>query len=369
MSDSVPIAVRVLLLGAEGSGKTTLTQQLKCLGSSLEAAAVSKKGGRSTGPVPLETWRMLEGGSIPIAPTTGQEVETVSLPIPTCQLNTEGRESIRQHQQQGKKKVPQAGGGDYSDAEGDNDDAYYNDGNENRRHSLRANIHNDNIGGVTEDRDDDDHRRLLEDQRHSLQRRPNPPPPPSPRHGGSASTSEHRTTKDTSTMVAANIKEIGGRMIAVWPRFIKKSHDDPTTVGSGGPASAGAGGPALAKKALIYVIDMANPSLLPLASIELSGILGNTEQVGSGHWSVLVLLNKVGGPSTMSLGMVLSTLGIMHEAPEVVSWRQQVLDSSSGTQGCRLRLSDTVSLMTVDTWSGHGLVEVFDWIRGLAYSA
>lgn len=118
------------------------------------------------------------------------------------------------------------------------------------------------------------------------------------------------------------LKEVGGRMISLWPRFIK---DDGT-------------------HALIYVIDCSNPHLFASSGIEFLRLVGqgDTAKIVR-QWSLLVLLNKIRAPGAIDpvRGAQLLQLDLLAFETSVA------LD---------------LTVIPCDTWTGEGMIDVVRWL-------
>ena len=113
-----------------------------------------------------------------------------------------------------------------------------------------------------------------------------------------------------------NVKEVGGRMMASWGRFV---------------ADAG--------RCLVYVVDASAPWYLPTAAVELYSLL---VEHGCSEWKVLVIVNKVTMPAALPYQDVCQLLCL-----------PQLRDAHP-----EMGLTVTV----VDTWSGRGLENVVTWL-------
>jgi hypothetical protein len=116
------------------------------------------------------------------------------------------------------------------------------------------------------------------------------------------------------------LKEIGGRMMSVWPRYL---------------AGADSG------RHLIYVIDASNPGILPTTATELYSLLVDRGCLGR---RVLVCVNKVCMPSAMT-----------YEDVDAFCCLTQLQQAHPETD---------LTLLRMDTWAGIGLDDVRSWLLG-----
>jgi ADP-ribosylation factor-like protein 8 len=121
---------------------------------------------------------------------------------------------------------------------------------------------------------------------------------------------------DTLTYLGCSytLKEVGGKMMSVWSRFVKNDIHG-----------------------FIYVVDASNPPCLPSTTIELYNLLLRPEIVSV---PILIVLNKVRAASVMRTDAIVELMGLSSfGAPLDLTVRQ------------------------VDTWAGDGLQEVLSWIH------
>lgn len=289
-SSTQPPVHKLLVLGGEGAGKSTLVEQLRALAA----------GGC-----------LHDGPTLQVAPTTGQEMDTLTFPA-----------SVVRAVSHGVAASPSASlSGSFEPSTSARPGAA----------KQRRNVHGEQRHGddprylpgaiIDDDVDDDDDARPLQ---------PSPPPPamahpPSPSHreptnrhiGGTASA------WGTATDMVVSIKEFGGAMAPVWPRLMAGSD---------------------CGKALIYVLDASNPTMLPTAAIELLELFAS-EQAGCLEWKVLVVINKVCMPAAMHPNDVAALCCL----PQL----QQAHPAAD------------IAVVAVDTWSGEGLDFVLRWVLAI----
>ena len=220
------VRTKVLLLGTEGSGKTTLMGQLQ---------ALARSDGREALPPATS-----------VAPTTGQEIESVTFRPAAFRYTLDS----------------------------DDDDA-----------GRDADVASDVVLGAAG----------------------------APGAGGSGGG-------------ALTLYEAGGRMMSVWPRYVKSQAK---------PDGA---------RALIYVVDCSAPTLLPTAAAGLLELLARPERDVRG-WRILLLLNKTRMPSALSTRDTLRLMAV----PQLLAADPEL----------------AVCVAAVDTWSGEGLDDVVRWLTQL----
>jgi hypothetical protein len=137
------------------------------------------------------------------------------------------------------------------------------------------------------------------------------------------------------------IYEAGGRMMSVWPRYIKGQLRD------GGA------------RALMYMLDCSNPVQLPTAAAGLYEVLARPER-DVRAWDILLLVNKARMPSAMRPRDVLALVGV-----------RALLDAAAAV--CARRADGSAPLKmavaVVDTWTGEGLDDVVLWLLQLPRAA
>eukprot|EP00672_Neobodo_designis_P011226 CAMPEP_0174856680 /NCGR_PEP_ID=MMETSP1114-20130205/36164_1 /TAXON_ID=312471 /ORGANISM="Neobodo designis, Strain CCAP 1951/1" /LENGTH=302 /DNA_ID=CAMNT_0016091485 /DNA_START=46 /DNA_END=954 /DNA_ORIENTATION=+ len=268
-SDGGP--VKLLVLGGEAAGKTTLVEQLRAMAA----------GGM-----------LSDGPSLNVAPTTGQEVDTVTFPAAVVRAVTRGTSadagaaptSARPATRPQASEQPGGGG----------DDARY-------------------MPGAILDDDDD------------AAAKPAARPPPVVRTSSAADPSEPHCLTGTGPVrdVTVSIKEFGGAMAPVWPRLMAGSD---------------------CGRALIFVIDASNPTMLPTSAIELLELFAS-EQAGCLSWKVLILINKITMPSALHPNDVAGLCCL----PQL----QQAHPDAD------------IAVLACDTWSGEGLDHVLRWVLAI----
>jgi GTPase SAR1 family protein len=226
-------ALRVLILGGESSGKTTLLEQLRSLAK--------------------PTGELLHGPAITVAPTTGQEVET-----------------IRYDASRFERRPPSPS----------------------QRSNLRRGAEgaSDALPGAVED---------------------------------SPASAKDTAAVSEPRQVYLSVKEFGGRMMSVWPRYIAGSD---------------------CGRVLIYIVDASSPTTIPTCAVELFNVLANCGYVAGGK--VLVCVNKVTCPSAVR--------------PEDIIDLFCLRDIQRAHPECDL------AVLEIDTWSGCGLAEVLLWLSHAA---
>ena len=242
----VPVR-RVLILGGEGAGKTTLAELL---------VAVSR--GAFLDPTAIEG----------LAPTIGQELFKLELPLlPPPQWDESG--------------LTLTTAASYSPA---------------------ARAHDDDLIGAVGD-----------SAVGSAAPAAVPSSPPAGRRQPGPSASMENAA------VKMEIKEFGGAMMPAWPRLLKGSDNG---------------------RACIFVMDASNPFTFATTAMELHFLYSN---MGFASWKVLIAINKFTLPSAMSPLDVVGMAGID-------ALQRQYPRSD-------------VAVLAVDTWSGEGVEQAYEWIR------
>ncbi len=225
-----------MFLGAEASGKTTMIEQLRCLASSHGA-------------------NVRDGAAINVAPTTGQELDTIT-------FTTQFRFLPKTARTGSSAAVP--------------------------RPDTGAEL----PGLVAE------------------------------QHPAVSSLPEAKTSvvgRDWQPVdITLSVKEVGGRMMASWQRFV---------------SGADAG------RNLVYVVDASAPWTLPTASVEFFSLLA---EHGCMSWRILVVINKTRLPGSMAAQDVAQMMCLPH------------------LQEIHSDLDLTV--VVADAWSGEGLDDVVRWL-------
>lgn len=225
-------ALSLMFLGAEGSGKTTLVQQLRC---------IAREGA------------ILE--SVEVSPSTGQETEVLPLAAPLSAAEVELAHATTK-----------------------------------KAEAARVS----EVAGTSR-------------------------PPP-----------------------VVQVREVGGRMVAVWPKFLEKVFSGPT-------ADA---------VAVCFVVDASAPHSLSLAAVELMNFVTKpltkagdapTLLEARQHAAPLaIIINKIRMPSALSSQLVMELL--------------QVDD----IRRIRCEGGGPVAVFCVDSWAADGLLDLWHWIVSLA---
>jgi hypothetical protein len=143
------------------------------------------------------------------------------------------------------------------------------------------------------------------------------------------------------------VREVGGRMMSVWPKFVSNfallsapagvhhQHRAPDAAPSAGLSSPAA--------VVVFVVDVSLPAggtQLASACVEFQQLLLMLP------WPILLLLNKSCAPSVLPALLLRDVF----------------------LQGQRHRSDgpSRVTVMEIDTWSGLGLADVFDWLRHIS---
>jgi hypothetical protein len=285
-SQTTPIHLRLLLLGVEGGGKTTLTAQLKTMGASCV-------GSDGITVLPISSWRIREGGSLIIAPTTGQEVDVVAVPPPAHQRRRRSEPEAKDKEDKGEEREKEA----------------------------------DTLPGA-----------VPETSSESADRSTGLPSLiPKPGRSGESGKDDYNRLRHVQ------VKESGGRMVSVWPKFIERFQKEP------GP------------KAFMYVLDLSNPSSLPTAACEFVDLMQREQDLAS--WEVCLLLNKVSSPAALPVEVVFSLLGILPPDVPDLAWTE---NPATRANPC-WRLAPNIVAIAADTWSGEGLFHVSEWLSYVTY--
>jgi hypothetical protein len=131
---------------------------------------------------------------------------------------------------------------------------------------------------------------------------------------------------ETLTLTDANgktatvqIKEVGGRIMAVWPKFVKA---DGTC-------------------ALIYVVDLSAPHQLATASVAFYDLLSRPEK-DVATWPILLFLNKMRNASAMLPETAVRLIGV-----------DRIMANDASVH---------IRVVAGDTWTGEGLPAVSEWL-------
>lgn len=211
----------------------------------------------------------------------------------------------------------------------------------------------------------------------------------------SSSSSEKIVEESSSSSSAArsyhpcifcSVKEIGGRMAALWRKFIPSGVEVPKAL----PADTSAAAKDVSTiqshhqqqqqqqtqhqqqqiekmelpfNKLIFVVDVVSPQFVPFAAMELRNTMLRIQQAytaksapskraepasptaaGSDRIRTLVFINKVRSAATMPTSEVLRALRLQDNTDNANNW---------------------ITIVVGDTWSGEGIPEVVNWIMQL----
>ena len=159
----------------------------------------------------------------------------------------------------------------------------------------------------------------------------------SPPTGPPASRRARHESHDAAA--AIQVKEVGGKMMAVWGRFVKPPSDAAASI----------------RNALVYVLDASSPSTLPSSIIGFYELLSRRE-MDVVKWPVLLVINKTANrlPTSLPLADILLLLGFDADG-----------SGFGGGVDADSSVPEHFTVIACDTWTGHGLVDVLDWVLSL----
>ena len=325
-----------MMIGTEGSGKSTLLRQLTHWARA--------------GPHACQT--VADPSMLTVAPTTGQETEEFVLcgvsdksPFPHLQAAATAATTTTMLDMLNEVTVAASvGASAMSGAAGVRSDA-----------TLRALVAEAvaPLAKCFSDAVNDDNDELF----FGIDDRPRPPPPQErqdescfgSRHAAPASGHARVVSLAFHTELHVHVKEIGGRMISLWNKFLcVPVPAAAATAAAAVPPSedvAHDGGHSSTVGKVIFVFDCTTPHLVTMAAVEFWTCLRKYLSLSC---RVLVFVNKIRCPVTM---LPADVVGALFGARPPEQQPGQLRHEAS-----------RISVVVGDTWSGEGVALVVAWL-------